>query len=48
MTPVITAFACSPDRGQGQARDMRVRWANAVIPAQTGIHGRQSAEGPSP
>ena len=27
MTPIITAFARSPDGGQGQARDMRVRWA---------------------
>ncbi|HEY5721001.1 MAG TPA: glutathione S-transferase family protein [Allosphingosinicella sp.] len=27
MTPVITAFESSPDRGQGLARDMRVRWA---------------------
>ncbi|MBC7986121.1 MAG: glutathione S-transferase family protein [Sphingomonadaceae bacterium] len=27
MTPVITAFEDSPDRGEGQARDMRVRWA---------------------
>jgi glutathione S-transferase len=27
MTPTITAFANSPDRGAGQARDMRVRWA---------------------
>lgn len=27
MTPIITAFAASPDRGQGLARDMRVRWA---------------------
>ncbi|TPL06161.1 glutathione S-transferase family protein [Mesorhizobium sp. B2-4-14] len=27
MTPTITAFARSPDRGSGQARDMRVRWA---------------------
>ena len=27
MTPVITAFAQSPDRGRGLARDMRVRWA---------------------
>ena len=25
--PTITAFANSPDRGRGQARDMRVRWA---------------------
>lgn len=27
MPPVLTAFATSPDRGQGLARDMRVRWA---------------------
>lgn len=27
MIPTITAFADSPDGGQGQARDMRVRWA---------------------
>lgn len=27
MIPTITAFAQSPDRGRGQARDMRVRWA---------------------
>ena len=27
MTPVITAFERSPDRGKGLARDMRVRWA---------------------
>ena len=27
MSPTITAFANSPDRGQGLARDMRVRWA---------------------
>ncbi|MFS0737040.1 glutathione S-transferase family protein [Sphingomonas sp. 1P06PA] len=27
MTIMITAFEDSPDRGQGQARDMRVRWA---------------------
>jgi glutathione S-transferase len=27
MTPIITAFKSSPDRGKGQARDMRVRWA---------------------
>ncbi|MCK1387889.1 glutathione S-transferase family protein [Bradyrhizobium sp. 21] len=25
--PTIAAFASSPDRGRGQARDMRVRWA---------------------
>ncbi|WP_038974565.1 glutathione S-transferase family protein [Bradyrhizobium genomosp. III] len=27
MPPTITAFESSPDRGRGQARDMRVRWA---------------------
>jgi glutathione S-transferase len=27
MRPTITAFANSPDRGRGLARDMRVRWA---------------------
>tara|TARA_R110002124_G_scaffold150906_3_gene317694 strand:- start:255 stop:908 length:654 start_codon:yes stop_codon:yes gene_type:complete len=27
MVPTITAFANSPDRGRGLARDMRLRWA---------------------
>jgi glutathione S-transferase len=27
VTPTITAFKSSPDRGRGLARDMRVRWA---------------------
>jgi len=27
MSPTITAFKSSPDRGKGLARDMRVRWA---------------------
>lgn len=27
MSPVITAFKTSPDRGRGLARDMQVRWA---------------------
>ena len=27
MLPTITAFETAPDRGQGLARDMRVRWA---------------------
>jgi|SRR5215469_13286490 len=27
MTPTITAFEQSPDRGRGLSRDMRVRWA---------------------
>jgi len=26
MTPTITAFESSPDRGKGLARDMRIRW----------------------
>ncbi|CAN5420414.1 glutathione S-transferase family protein [soil metagenome] len=27
MSPTLTVFECSPDRGRGLARDMRVRWA---------------------
>lgn len=27
MHPIITAFAASPDRGRGLARDMPIRWA---------------------
>ena len=27
MPPILTAFAASPDRGRGLARDMRIRWA---------------------
>jgi glutathione S-transferase len=27
MTPILTAFETSPDRGRGLARDMRLRWA---------------------
>ena len=27
MSPTITAFETSPDRGRGLARDMRIRWA---------------------
>lgn len=27
MTPILTAFKSSPDRGRGLARDMPVRWA---------------------
>lgn len=27
MTPLISAFKASPDKGKGLARDMRVRWA---------------------
>src|SRR3990170_8766597 len=31
MTPTITAFERSPDRGKGLARDMRVSWALAEV-----------------
>ena len=31
MTPIITAFEQSPDRGRGLARDMPVRWALAEV-----------------
>jgi glutathione S-transferase len=31
MTITITAFEDSPDRGQGLARDMRVRWAREEV-----------------
>lgn len=31
MIPTITAFKNSPDRGQGLARDMRLRWAFEVV-----------------
>ena len=27
LSPIITVFERSPDRGKGLARDMRVRWA---------------------
>ena len=27
MKPIVTVFECSPDKGEGMARDMRVRWA---------------------
>jgi glutathione S-transferase len=27
MSPTITAFKASPDRGRGLARDTRIRWA---------------------
>ncbi len=33
MIPTITAFEQSPDRGQGLARDMSVRWACEARPA---------------
>lgn len=33
--PTITAFERSPDRGQGLARDMRVRWALEEVASLT-------------
>jgi glutathione S-transferase len=37
MTPTITAFASSPDRGRGLARDMRVRWALEEVGQPYGV-----------
>ncbi len=37
MTPTITAFASSPDEGQGLARDMRVRWALEEVGQPYGV-----------
>jgi glutathione S-transferase len=37
MTPTITAFERSPDRGKGQARDMRVRWALEEVGQPYGV-----------
>lgn len=37
MTPTITAFKSSPDRGQGLARDMRVRWALEEVGQPYGV-----------
>lgn len=38
MIPTITAFARSPDRGQGLARDMRVRWALEEVGQPYDVH----------
>jgi glutathione S-transferase len=38
MTPTITAFEQSPDRGQGLARDMRVRWALEEVGQPYDVH----------
>ncbi|MBR0746012.1 glutathione S-transferase family protein [Bradyrhizobium japonicum] len=35
--PTITAFENSPDRGKGQARDMRVRWALEEVGRPYGV-----------
>jgi glutathione S-transferase len=37
MTPTITAFERSPDRGKGLARDMRVRWALEEVGQPYGV-----------
>ncbi|MBR0808013.1 glutathione S-transferase family protein [Bradyrhizobium japonicum] len=37
MLPTITAFESSPDRGKGQARDMRVRWALEEVGRPYGV-----------
>ena len=37
MAPIITAFERSPDRGKGQARDMRVRWAFEEVGQPYGV-----------
>ncbi|HLL02501.1 MAG TPA: glutathione S-transferase family protein [Myxococcaceae bacterium] len=37
MTITITAFEESPDEGQGQARDMRVRWALEEVGQPYGV-----------
>ena len=37
MTPTITAFETSPDRGKGLARDMRVRWALEEVGQPYGV-----------
>jgi glutathione S-transferase len=37
MTPTITAFEKSPDRGRGLARDMRVRWALEEVGQPYGV-----------
>jgi glutathione S-transferase len=37
VTPTITAFECSPDRGRGLARDMPVRWALEEVGQPYGV-----------
>ena len=38
MSPTITAFERSPDRGRGLARDMPVRWALEEVGQAYGVH----------
>lgn len=44
MTPIITAFANSPDRGRGLARDTRVRWALEEVGQSYDVRLRSFAE----
>ena len=48
MKPVITAFAASPDEGQGLARDMRVRWALEEVGQPYGVRLVSFAEMKTP
>lgn len=44
MRPIITAFANSPDRGRGLARDTRVRWALGEVGQAYEVRLRSFAE----
>jgi len=44
MPPILTAFAASPDRGRGMARDMRVRWALEEVGQPYDVHLLSFAE----
>jgi glutathione S-transferase len=44
MTPTITAFENSPDRGRGLARDMAVRWALEEVGQPYGVRLLSFAE----
>lgn len=49
MPPIITAFEQSPDRGQGLARDTRVRWALEEVgqPYEVRLVSFRSLKGPA-
>lgn len=44
MEPFVTAFANSPDRGRGLARDMAVRWALEEVGQPHAVHRLTFAE----
>ncbi|MEA1832607.1 glutathione S-transferase family protein [Methylobacterium durans] len=44
MSPILTAFARSPDRGRGLARDMPVRWALEEVGQPYGVRLLSFAE----